>query len=265
MSLSDKVAIISGSSKGIGFAIAKEFAENNGAIVIICSRNLKQAQRASDLIMGKTFGYELDVTNCYNIEKFVQKIISDHKRIDILVNNSGYHFDTNIWYKKFHEVTIEDLDKIIDVDLKGSFRLSRAVIPVMLQNFSEVNQAKNKRQNDGQGVIINISSTPAISGYTEGSPYTIAKAANIALTKCIAKEYAINNIRAYSLALGNIATTATLESMTEEEKNHATQESPMKRWGKPEEVAKVAACLASDRFSFATGNTIVLDGGIVLL
>jgi 3-oxoacyl-[acyl-carrier protein] reductase len=123
---------------------------------------------------------------------------------------------------------------------------------------------KSADKKSNGGVIINISSTPAIAGHIQGAPYTIVKAANIALTKCIAMEYGSNNIRSYSMALGNIATLATYYSMTEIDRNKAAEEPSMKRWGKPEEVAKVAACIASDNFSFATGNTIVIDGGTVL-
>jgi 3-oxoacyl-[acyl-carrier protein] reductase len=106
----------------------------------------------------------------------MQQILSDHKRIDILVNNAGYPFDSNIWYKKFHEGKDEEIDRIIEVDLKGSVRLSRAVIPVMLQNTSTISghETGNGNGNEG-GVIINISSTPAISGYTEGSPTLLPK------------------------------------------------------------------------------------------
>jgi 3-oxoacyl-[acyl-carrier protein] reductase len=258
--LTGKIAVVTGSSKGIGFAIAKEFAENNDAIVIVCSRTLEQAQIAASKIKGNVFAAELDVTDDLSVNKFMNRILFDHNRIDILVNNSGYQFDRNIWYKKFHEGTIEELQRIIEVDLKGSVRLSRAVIPIMMHTAT----TDCEKENEG-GVIINISSTPAIAGYTEGSSYNITKAANIALTKCIAKEYAINNIRAYTLALGSIATLATIGSKTQEERYTAAQESSMKRWGKPEEVAKVAACIADNSFSFATGNTIVLDGGTVLL
>jgi 3-oxoacyl-[acyl-carrier protein] reductase len=263
MTLIDKVAIISGSSKGIGFAIAKEFAENNGAIVIVCSRILDKAKETASLINGKTFAAQLDVTNELTIKKLVDQVFFAYGKIDILVNNSGYPFERNIWNKRFHDSKLEDFDKIIEVDLKGSMRLSKAVIPFMLRN---INEAKREEEEEGKGgVIINISSTPAIAGYIGGSLYNIAKAAIISLTKCIAKEYAKNNIRAYSLALGNIATTATYNSMNEEEQKIAAQESPMKRWGKPEEVAKVAACIANNGFSFASGNTITLDGGGVLL
>ena len=129
--------------------------------------------------------------------------------------------------------------------------MTRAVIPIMV---------KKKR-----GVIISISSTPAIAGHTEGAPYTLAKAGIIAMTKHVALEYGRDNVRAYTLALGNIATDATFNSMTEKERIAAAQENAMKRWGTPREVAKVAASVAGDDFSFATGNTIVIDGGAVFL
>jgi 3-oxoacyl-[acyl-carrier protein] reductase len=256
--LKDKVAIVTGSARGIGFAIAKEFAENNGATTIVCSRINEQAERAiKQISSGKVFAAEIDVTNDSSVRIFIHQILSKFGRIDILVNNAGYPFDNNIWYKRFHEVTDEELQKIMRVDLEGSVRLSRAVISAMLQ--------KNTNENGGEGgVIINISSTPAIAGFTKGSPYTIAKAANIGLTKCIAMEYGRNNIRSYTMALGNIATLATYDSMIEEDRKKAAQENSIKRWGRPEEVAKIAACIASDSFSFATGNTIVIDGGTVL-
>ena len=258
MLLKDKVAVVTGSTRGIGFAIAKEFAENNGATTIVCSRIKEQAERAiKQISSGKVFAAEIDVASDISVKKFMQQTLSNFGRIDILVNNAGYPFDNNIWYKRFHEVTDEELQKILEIDLKGSVRLSRAVISSMLE--------KNTNENgEVRGVIINISSTPAIAGYTKGAPYTIAKAGNMGLTKCIAMEYGSDKIRSYTMALGNIATLATYNSMTEEDRNKAAQENSMKRWGKPEEVAKIAACIASDSFSFATGNTIVIDGGTVL-
>ena len=254
LSLKDKVAVVTGSTRGIGFAIAKEFAENNGAMTIICSRIYEQAERTIKKInSNKVFAAEVDVTSDISVKKFMEQILFKFGRIDILVNNAGYPFDRNIWYKRFHEVTDEELQKILEVDLQGTVRLSKAVIPSMLK--------KDSNKNGGGGVIINISSTPAIAGHTRGAPYTIAKSANIALTKCIAMEYGSENIRSYTMALGNISTLATYNSMTEMDRINAAEESLMKRWGKPEEVAKVAACIASDNFSYAIGNTIVIDGG----
>jgi 3-oxoacyl-[acyl-carrier protein] reductase len=213
-----KVVVVTGSTRVIDFAISKEFAENNNAIVIVCSRSKQSAVKSAEEIKGKTFAAEIDVTNRSSIKRFLQQIVSDHERIDILINNAGYSFDRKIWYKKFHEVTDDEVDRIIEVDLKGSMRLSMAVLHSMLQNNPE------------EGVIINISSTPAIAGHIEGASYTIAKAANIALTKCIVLEYGDKNIRAYTLALDNIATLAKYYSMNENDRNKAAEEPSMRRW-----------------------------------
>lgn len=248
--LKDKVAVVTGSAKGIGFEIAREFA-TRGATVIVCSRSMANAVSSAGLIKGKVYPEELDVASAPAVAKFLRHIIERHRRIDILVNNAGYPFDRKIWYKKFHEVTEQELYNVLRVDLMGTFRLSQAAISLMLKN--------------GSGVIINISSTPAIAGYTKGAPYSIAKAGIIVMTKHIALEYGDENIRAYTLALGNIATEATLNSLTIAEKKKAATENSMKRWGDPKEVANVAASIAEDHFSFATGNTIVIDGGMVLL
>jgi len=248
--LEGKVAIVTGSSRGIGFEIAKEFAAR-GAEVIVCSRKLGDVERSASMIKGRAYPEELDVTDAAGVAKFIRHIAERHGGIDILVNNAGYPFDRKVWTKKFHEVTEEEFDNVIQVDLKGTLRLCHYAIPVMIKG--------------GGGVIINISSTPAISGYTEGAPYTIAKAGVIAITKHIALEYGIKNIRAYTLALGNISTDATFKAMTVTERKKAAMENSMKRWGEPSEVAKVAASVASDDFAFATGNTIVIDGGTVLI
>jgi NAD(P)-dependent dehydrogenase (short-subunit alcohol dehydrogenase family) len=250
--LDGRVALVTGSTKGIGLAIAKEFAEQNGATVIVCSRSKDKAKKIAAQINGKTDHAGIDITSDAGVDGLVRKVLTSHKHIDILINNAGYPFERKIWYKPFHKIQTRDLKAILEVDTIGSVRLAKAVVNSMLNN------------NRG-GVIVNISSTPAITGHLEGAPYTLAKAAVTALTKHIALEYGSKNIRAYTLMLGNVATKATFNAMTEEERQRGAQEAAMKRWGKPEEVAKVAACVASDHFSFVTGNTIVIDGGAVLL
>jgi 3-oxoacyl-[acyl-carrier protein] reductase len=248
--LKGKVAIVTGASRGIGFEIAKEFAAR-GASVIVCSRKMASAEKSASLIKGKAYAERLDVTDAPGVTKFMRHVVERHGRVDILVNNAGYPFDRKIWTKRFHEVAEEEFDRIIQVDLRGTLRLCQAALPHMIKT--------------GGGVIINIASTPAVSGHTEGAPYTIAKAGAIAIAKHIAREYGDKNIRAYSLALGNISSEATYSSMTVTERRKAAMENSMKRWGDPSEIAKVAASVASDDFSFATGNTIVIDGGTVLL
>jgi 3-oxoacyl-[acyl-carrier protein] reductase len=254
--LQDKVAIISGASRGLGFEMSKELARR-GATVIMCSRSKSKAEDSVSLIKGTTYAEELDVTNAQGVVEFMRRMAVKHKHIDILINNAGYPFDRVMWNKRFHEVTEEDIDRVIDVDLKGTFRLSQAAIPFMLENGSITRRAG--------GVIINISSTPAVAGHTAGAPYSIAKSGVIAITKHIALEYGDKNIRAYTLALGNISTEATFASMTLTERKKAAMENSMKRWGDPREVATIAANVASEDFSFATGNTIVIDGGTVML
>lgn len=247
MLLNGKVAIVTGAAKGMGLEIAKEFS-NRGSKVVVCSRKLKDAENSASMINADPA--ELDITDESSVLKFA-KMVSDHYgSVDILVNNAGYPFDRKIWYKQLHKVGDDELRDILAVDLQGTFRITRAVLPLMAKTG---------------GVVISISSTPAISGHVEGAPYTLAKAGIIAMTKHIALEYGRKNIRAYTLALGNIATDATFNSMTAAERKKAAGENAMKRWGKPREVAKVAACVASDDFSFATGNTIVIDGGTVFL
>lgn len=248
--LKGKVAVITGATRGIGFEIAKEFAAR-GATVIVCSRKLANAEKTASLIKGKVYPEKLDVTDSVGVARFIRHLVKRHRRIDILVNNAGYPFDLRIWTKRFHEVREDEFDRVMQVDLKGTLRLCQTALPFMIK---------------GNGaVIINIASTPAVAGHTEGAPYTVAKAGVIAITKHIAREYGNKNVRAYALALGNISTEATFNSMTLTERKKAEMENSMKRWGKPQEVARVAACLASEDFSFATGNTIVIDGGTVLL
>jgi NAD(P)-dependent dehydrogenase (short-subunit alcohol dehydrogenase family) len=247
--LNGKVALVTGASKGIGFEIAREFAKR-GARVVLCSRKKSAAQRAADLIHGVVLAEQLDITDAASVRKLVASVKERYGRVDILANNAGYPYERQVWYKGFHDISDDDLDRIIEVDLKGTARISRAVIPLMIKQG---------------GVIISISSTPSISGYTEGAPYTLAKSAIIAMTKHIALEYGQRNIRAYTLALGNIASEATYGSMTPAERKKAAKENAMKRWGDPREVATIAASIASDDFAFATGNTIVIDGGTVLL
>jgi 3-oxoacyl-[acyl-carrier protein] reductase len=257
LALVNKVALVTGSTGGIGFAISKEFAEIQGATVLVCSRNINDAIRTSQKIKGNTQAIELDVTSERDVKSVVKKVILDHGGIDILVNSAGYRFEKAIWYKKYHQMTDRALHAIMEVDLMGTIHMTRAFLPSMI--------IRTNRSRSKSGVIINIASTPALSGHREGAPYTIAKAAVVALTKHIALEYGDKKIRAYTLALGNIATDATYYSMTMRGRKRAAREPAMKRWGSAEEVAKVAACLGSESFSYVTGNTIIIDGGRLIV
>jgi 3-oxoacyl-[acyl-carrier protein] reductase len=187
--LNGKVGLISGSTKGIGLAIAKEFAERNGSTVIICSRSDDRSNRAAALLNGKT-DIAIDVTSNASIVKSMTRLLVAHEHIDILVNDAGFPFERKIWYKSFDEISTADLKAISEVGAIGSVRLAKAVVRSMLANHHG-------------GVIVSISRTLAISGHFEGAPYTMTKATIVTLTKHIVREHGRRNIQAYTLMLGN--------------------------------------------------------------
>lgn len=250
MSLDGKICIVTGSASGLGLEIAKEFARK-GAVVIITSRKKSKLQEACNMIGKNCYGFELDVIKVKSIIKFIKRISKDFNTVDVLVNNAGFPFERKIWFKRVHDITDTELLNILQVDLFGSFRISKEILKTMMK----------KRK----GVIINIASTPAISGHTYGSPYSIAKAGLIGLTKHIALEYGRYNIRSYSVALGDIDTQAMRKSLSKNELQKARNENTLKRLGRPEEIAKSIVSIASEDFSFSTGNTLIIDGGKLVI
>ncbi|MEM3095729.1 MAG: SDR family oxidoreductase [Nitrososphaerota archaeon] len=252
--LEGRVCIISGASSEIGEATVRELLAY-GAFVYAGARRLELLLKWWNAWV-KTFGdgrvwvQRLDVTDESSVRNFTEAALSRHGRVDALINLAGYPIESSLWNTPLTDLTYEEISKVFRVDLGGSFLLSKSVIPVMVRNR--------------HGVIVNISSTPALSGHSRGAAYSIAKAALHALTRHIASEYGAYGVRSYTLALGNIETQATrtvMESMYEE----LATESPAKRWGKPDEVASVIALLCSDKMSYVNGQTIVVDGGTVML
>jgi 3-oxoacyl-[acyl-carrier protein] reductase len=250
LSLDGKVGIITGGAGGLGLEIAKELARM-GAVVIITSRKKSKLQRACNMIGRNCYGFELDIIKAKSIIQFVKRISKDFDTVDVLINNAGFPFERKIWFKKVHEITDKELLNILQVDLIGSFRISRQILKIMM-----------KKRN---GVIINIASTPAISGRSYGSPYSVAKAGLIGLTKHIALEYGQYNIRSYSVALGDIDTQAMRKSLTKSELQKARNENTLKRLGRPEEIAKSIVSIAGEDFTFSTGNTLIIDGGKLVI
>jgi 3-oxoacyl-[acyl-carrier protein] reductase len=250
LSLDGKVGIVTGGAGGLGLEIAKELAIK-GAVVIITSRKKSNLQRACNTIGRNCYGFELDIIKAKSIIQFVKRISKDFDTVDVLVNNAGFPFERKIWFKKVHEITDKELLSILQVDLIGSFRISRQILKIMM-----------KKRN---GVIINIASTPAISGHSSGSPYSVAKAGLIGLTKHIALEYGRYNIRSYSVALGDIGTQALRKSLSKSELQKARNENTLKRLGRPEEIAKSIVSIAGEDFTFSTGNTLIIDGGKLVI
>jgi 3-oxoacyl-[acyl-carrier protein] reductase len=245
--LEERVAVITGSTKGNGRAMANLFSEQ-GANVVVTGRDKSEAQSvADDLVRDyktKPLGLKVDVLSVVEVKDMIDKV---HGRIDILVNNAGYPITDDMWDTSFEKIQDQDLENIIDVDTIGTYRCCREVLPVMVEKH--------------RGVIINISSTPAISGYIKGAPYTVAKAANLGITKHIAAEFGKYGIRCNAIAPGTIATQRNWDRLTTEQRVNIVSTIPFGRAGKPEEVAGVALFLACDYTSFVNGQTIVVDGG----
>jgi 3-oxoacyl-[acyl-carrier protein] reductase len=248
--LNERVAVITGSTKGNGRAMANIYSEQ-GANVVVTGRNQEEAQSVVDELSKEyqtnPLGMKVDVTSVTEVKEMVDKIRHKYGRIDVLVNNAGYPIKDDLWDVSFDQISDEVLERVFDVDTEGTYRCCREVLPLMVE----------KRR----GVIINISSTPAISGYIKGAPYTVAKAANLGITKHIAAEFGKYGIRCNAIAPGTIATQRNWERLTTEQRVDIVSSIPLGRAGKPEEIAGVALMLASDYCSFVSGQTIVVDGG----
>ena len=251
--LSNKVAIITGSTKGIGKSIAEVFSQK-GAHVVVTSRNLSSAKAIVDGLASyetEPIAIKTDVTNDDDVSNLIQTTKNHYGKIDILINNAGFPLVSEYWDSSFNDIDIEGFKNVIDVDLIGSIRCCKAVIPVMKESNS--------------GNIVNISSTPAIAGHDQGSPYTIAKSGLLGLTKHLALEYGKYNIRTNCLALGNIKSSATFDHFDTNTQQKLANEASVKRWGETLDVANICSNIVTDDFSFVNGQTIVADGGNVLL
>jgi 3-oxoacyl-[acyl-carrier protein] reductase len=245
---------VSGAGKGIGRAVSVHFAAN-GCDLCIVSRSLEDLRTLEDEIKRdhgvQCFGIQADVATREGAADVVPSAKAKLGGVDILVCAAGYPLLKEIWDTPLHELSEDDFLSVFKTDVLGSFRLVKDSIPLMM--------------NQRSGVIILFSSTPAIAGFDKGAPYTVAKAANLGLVKELGWEYGRYNVRSYAIAPGNIQTARTFNSLSKEEQESLANESPMKRWGMPEEIAETAVALASDRMSFVNGQTIVVDGGTVML
>ena len=251
--LQDKIAIVTASTKGNGRAIAELFSAA-GSNVVIVGRDEKEAKVAAHEIGQKyrtePLGLSVDITSREDVVKMVETTLKKFKgRIDILVNNVGFPIKDELWDRPLHELSEEDVKEVLDVDTVGTFRCCKEPLPVMM-----------KRK---YGVIINISSTPAVAGYDKGAPYTIAKSGVLGITKHIAKEYGKYGIRCNTIAPGSIATPRNWGRLSKEERLGMVSGIPLGRPGKPKDIAGVAVMLASDFSAFVSGPTIVVDGGEV--
>ncbi len=244
----NQVAIVTGGSRGIGKAIAHELAEG-GASVVIVSRGLEQAQATAEEITqqsGQTvIAYPLDVSDFDAAQALAKKVKKELGRIDILVNNAGITRDNIIMRLKE-----EDWDQVIDINLKGAFNCSKAVIRTMM------------RQRYGR--IINVSSVSGQAGQVGQTNYAASKAGMIGLTKSLAREVASRGITVNAVAPGFVPTALT-KDLPEDLTDYILNVTPMGRMGEPEEVAYAVAFLASERATYITGQVLAVDGGMIMM
>ena len=253
-----RVAVITGSSKGIGKAIAMEFA-NAGYSVIINARNEEELKQAAEDISNSVKDRERimpipgDISQEPVCISLIESAIKQFGRIDVLVNNAGIGGES----KKIHELTEKDWDEVIDVNLKGAFLCTREAVKNMM---------KKRGSNNNNYSIINISSVHEQTPHPESAPYSASKGGMQMLTKTIALELADKGIRVNGIAPGAIATDMNKEVLeNQEEKEKKEQGIPVHRIGQPEEIAKVALFLASEDASYVAGTTIYVDGGLTLV
>lgn len=245
--LKGKTAIVTGAARGIGKAIAIKLASLGANIVLNYRSSEEEAIKVEEQI--KEFGVEVlrvkgDISKLTEVENLINASKGKFGTIDIMVNNAGITKDTLILRMKE-----EDFDSVIDVNLKGVFNCLKTITPVMVKQKS--------------GKIINLSSVVGIIGNAGQVNYSASKAGVIGMTKSLAKEVGSRGITVNAVAPGFIETDMT-EELSDKLKEEAKKALPLKRLGKPEDVANLVAFLASDESNYITGQVINVDGGMVM-
>jgi len=245
--LENKIALVTGGSRGIGRAVALALADA-GADVIISYRSASQeAQKVVEEIgaMGrKAMSLQTDVSQFNASREMVETVVQKFQRLDILVNNAGITKDSLLM-----RMTEEDWDSVIDTNLKSVFNVTKAAVRPMMSQRS--------------GKIINITSVAGVIGNAGQANYAASKAGIIGFTKTMAKELGSRNIQVNAVAPGFVETDMTAK-LTEEQRKQLAEHIPLKRTGKPEEIAGVVKFLASSEADYITGQVLCVDGGMVM-
>lgn len=247
MPLKDKVALVTGGSRGIGRAIALELGSRGANVVVNYAGNEQKAEEVVQELhhLGvKAFKIKANVADENEVKEMVKQVVKEFGRLDILVNNAGITKDNLLMRMK-----VEEFDDVINTNLKGAFLCTKAVTRQMMKQKS--------------GRIINIASVVGVSGNPGQANYVAAKAGVIGLTKTTAKELASRNILVNAIAPGFIQTDMT-DVLTDEQKDAILSNIPLEKLGEPEDVAKTVCFLASDDAKYITGQTIHVDGGLVM-
>ena len=247
MNLAGKIALVTGASRGIGREIALELARQGANVAVNFSGSEAKAGEVVDEIksLGQdAFAIKCNVANSEEVAEMVKAVIDRFGRLDILVNTAGITRDNLLMRMKE-----EEWDDVININIKGVFLVTKAVTRQMMKQRS--------------GRIINISSIVGVSGNAGQANYVAAKAGVIGLTKTTAKELASRNITVNAIAPGFITTDMT-DKLPEDVRSEMLKQIPLARLGEPKDIAKAAAFLASDDAAYITGQTIHIDGGMVM-
>jgi 3-oxoacyl-[acyl-carrier protein] reductase len=244
--LNKKVAIITGAAQGIGLATARKFLDEGAIVAVADVREDAVRDAVAQLkVNGEVVeGFEVDVTRRPQIDAMVARVRDRYGRVDVLVNNAGITLDARL-----QKMTDEQFDRVIDVNLKGVYNCAKAVLDTMIEQ--------------GGGVILNASSVVGIYGNYGQTNYAASKFGVIGFVKTWAREVGPKGIRCNAVAPGFIS-TSILETIPDEVMQRLTDRVPLKRLGRPEEVASVYAFLASDEASYINGAVIEVAGGMVV-
>jgi 3-oxoacyl-[acyl-carrier protein] reductase len=244
--LNDKICIVTGAAQGIGLATALKFAQE-GAVVAVCDitpEGIDAAVAKCRAAGGRAEGHVVDVTKRTQVDAMVQAVKARHGRIDVLVNNAGITRDARL-----QKMTEAQFDQVIDVNLRGVFHCAQAVADTMVVQ--------------GSGVILNASSVVGIYGNFGQTNYAAAKFGVIGFTKTWSRELGPKGVRVNAVAPGFIE-TPILATIPEKVLDHMRDQVPLKRLGRPEEIANVYAFLASDEASYVNGAVLEVSGGMTV-
>jgi len=252
MHMKDKVVLVTGGAAGIGKATAERFAEE-GAKVVICDVNEIVGQETVKLLGDGASFYRVNVANREEVQKWVDDVVAKYGRVDVIVSNAGILRDGQLVKVKEGQLVSQmseaDFDLVISVNLKGVFNCAQAVAPYMIKQ--------------GGGVILNATSVVGLDGNFGQTNYVATKSGVIGMTKVWARELGKYGIRVNAVAPGFTA-TEILVSMPEKIIEGMKARTPLGRMGEPRDIANAYLFLASDDASFITGETLRVDGGIVV-